>query len=92
MPPTGNQPVRAASISSSSPERISGIDNQTNAISESARSIHECCFTAASTPSGTASPHVTSAAATASISVLVKPSLSTSNTGWCREKDCPKSK
>ena len=92
MPPTGNQPVRAASISSSRPERISGIDSQMNAMNDSVRSIHECCFTAASTPSGIASPHVTNAAAPASISVLVKPSLSTSNTGWWRENDCPKSK
>ena len=92
MPPTGNQPVRAASISSRSPERISGIDSQTNATSDSALSIHECWRTAAQTPSGIASPQVTTAAAPASSSVLPSPSRSTVNTGWWRENDSPKSK
>ena len=73
--------MRAAIISSSRAARISGIDSQMNAMNDSARSIHECCFTAASTPSGIASAQVTNAAAPASISVFVNPSLSTSNTG-----------
>src|SRR2546430_5174766 len=43
-------------------------------------------------PSGMARPHVMTAAAPASTSVLVKPSRSTSTTGWCRENDWPKSR
>ena len=92
MPPTGNHPVRAASISSSRPERISGTDSQTKAMSDSILSTHEYCRTAAQMPSGTASPQVTTAAAPASISVLPSPSLMTVNTGWWRENDSPKSK
>ncbi len=92
MPPTGNQPVRAASMSSSRPERISGIDSQMNETSDSVRSTQVCCLAAASTPSGMASSQVTSAAATARISVLPSPSAMTVNTGWWRENDWPKSK
>jgi hypothetical protein len=68
------------------------MDSHTKAINESVRSIHECCLTAAIIPSGTARPQVTTAAAIARMSVFVKPSRSTSNTGWCRENDWPKSK
>ena len=92
MPPTGNHPVRAASMSSSSPDRISGTDSQRNASSDSVLSTHEYCRTAAHTPSGIASPQVTTIAAPASISVFTRPSRITVNTGWWRENDSPKSK
>ena len=81
MPPAGNQPVRAASMSSSRPESTSGVDSQTNAPSERTRSIHVCWRAAASAPSGTARPHVTSIAADASNSVLSSPVPRTANTG-----------
>jgi hypothetical protein len=92
MPPTGNHPVRAAIIRSSRPDRISGIDSQMNATSDSVLSIHEYCRTAAQMPSGSARPHVTTAAAMARMSVLPSPSRITVKTGWCRENDSPKSK
>ena len=81
MPPTGNHPVRAANSSSSSPESTSGTESHTNAPNDSTRSTHVCCRTAAHTPSGIASPQVTSAAATASTSVFATPARSTVNTG-----------
>ena len=56
MPPTGNQPVRAASISSSRPDRISGIDSQINAISDRDLSIQEYCVDRRDMPSGTPAP------------------------------------
>ena len=92
MPPTGNQPVRAANISRSRPERISGTDSQTKAMSESVRSIQEYWRTAAQMPSGSARPQVTIAAAPASSSVFPRPSRITVKTGWWRENDSPKSK
>ena len=92
MPPTGNQPVFAATNSSTRPDSTSGTDSQTHATSERPRSTQLCCRTADHTPSGIASPNVTSAAEQASSSVFSSPSRSTVNTGWCRENDSPKSK
>ena len=73
MPPTGNQPVRAASISSSRPDRISGIDSQMNARSDSDLVDPRVLPHRRQTPSGIASPQVTTAAAPASSSVLRQP-------------------
>ena len=63
-----------------------------NAKNDSERSVQLYCRTAASTPSGMASPHVTSAAALANNSVLARPLRSTVKTGRWRENDSPKSR
>jgi hypothetical protein len=68
------------------------MDSQMKAMSDSVLSIQEYWRTAAQMPSGIARPQVTTAAAMASRSVLLRPSRMTVKTGWWRENDSPKSK
>ena len=70
MPPTGNQPVRAASISSSRPDSTSGIDSHTNASSDSALVDPRVLPHRRPHAERDREPQVTSAAAPASSSVL----------------------
>src|SRR5215207_1348194 len=90
MPPVGNHPVFAASKSISREKKTDGMERPANEINPVTRSTQVLRLTAASMPSGTASPHEIASAVTASSRVLKRRSQMSDQTGILNLNEYPK--